>query len=215
METRLFYESTGLYGKVLQNQWMNNSLFGEGRTLWDSRLLQVLWQTTKGIIYDKSTLTPVGSFDHPMRDGWGLTTDGEHIIGSDGSANLYFMDPSTFKEVRKIVVQDEGRPVRWLNELEYISNEIWSNVFQTECIAQISPKDGKVTGWLLMHGLRSALEGAGYMWIDVLIGIAWDNKTARLFVTGKLWPKVYEIRMIDRTSDPNTNMEKVQKLCML
>ncbi|KAH8951116.1 hypothetical protein BDL97_09G009700 [Sphagnum fallax] len=169
-----FYESTGLYGKssvrkvdvttgkVLQNRWMHNSVFGEGLTLWDSRLLQVSWRTTKGIIYNKSTLTPVGSFDHPMRDGWGLTTDGEHIIGSDGTANLYFMDPSTFKEVRIITVQDEGQPVTGLNELEYIGNEIWSNVFMTECIARISPKDGKVIGWLLMHGLRRSLQDAGF-----------------------------------------------------
>ncbi|KAG0627160.1 hypothetical protein M758_2G178400 [Ceratodon purpureus] len=220
-----FYESTGLNGKssvrkvdiktgkVLQKQRMDYSLFGEGLTLWGSRLLQVTWLSKKGYIYDKDTLKLVDSFNHPMQDGWGLTSGKDHIIGSDGTANIYFMDPSTFKEIRKIVVKDNDQLVPNLNELEYIKGDIWANVYQTECIARISPQEGKVTGWLLMHGLRSALVAQGVMGMDVLNGIAWDSEQDRLFVTGKLWPKVYEIELIDQTSSYK-DLRPVRKMCI-
>lgn len=220
-----FYESTGLYGrssvrkvdiktgKVLRKRGMDRTIFGEGLTLWGSRLLQVTWLTKKGYIYDKNTLKLVGSFEHPMKDGWGLTSGKDHIVGSDGSANIYFMDPSNFKETRKVLVNDDGQPVPNLNELEYVKDEIWANVFQTECIARIAPQDGKVNGWILMHGLKSALITQGVVGLDVLNGIAWDSERDRLFVTGKLWPKVYEIELFDQTSHYN-DLKAVRKMCI-
>lgn len=220
-----FYESTGLNGKssvrkvdvktgkVLQKRRMDQSLFGEGLTLWGSRLLQVTWLTKKGYIYDKDTLKLVDSFKHPMQDGWGLTSGKDHIIGSDGTANIYFMDPSTFKEIGKVAVKDNGQLVPNLNELEYIHGDIWANVYQTECIARIAPQDGRVTGWVLMRGLRSALIAQGVMGMDVLNGIAWDSERDRLFVTGKLWPKVYEITLVDQTSDYK-DLRTVRRMCI-
>ncbi|KHG00749.1 Glutaminyl-peptide cyclotransferase -like protein [Gossypium arboreum] len=130
-----------------------------------------------------------------MEDGWGLATDGKILYGSDGTSTLYQIDPQTLKATRKQIIQFNGREVRYLNELEYINGEIWANVWQTDCIARISPKDGRMLGWILLPTLRQGLIAAGYNGIDVLNGIAWDSNKNRIFVTGKLWPKLYEIKL--------------------
>ncbi|XP_024970017.1 glutaminyl-peptide cyclotransferase [Cynara cardunculus var. scolymus] len=199
-------ESTGLNGhssvrevdlrtgkiKALQN--MDYSYFGEGLTLLGQRLYQVTWLGNTGFIYDRYNLSKFKKFTHDMKDGWGLATDGKVLFGSDGSSSLYHINPRTMKVTAELVVKYKGFEVHNLNELEYINNEIWANIWQSDCIARISPADGTVIGWILLPELREGLLAAGNR-IDVLNGIAWDVDKQRLFVTGKLWPKLYEIKV--------------------
>ncbi|KAJ0753166.1 putative glutaminyl-peptide cyclotransferase transcription factor WD40-like family [Helianthus annuus] len=199
-------ESTGLNGrssvrevdlqtgkiKILQN--MEYEYFGEGLTLLGKRLYQVTWLRNTGFIYDRYNLTKLKSFTHGMKDGWGLATDGKILFGSDGSSSLYHLNPRTMKAMKEHVVKYKGHEVHNLNELEYINNEVWANIWQSDCIARISPVDGSVIGWVLLPELRAELLSAGHN-IDVLNGIAWDEDKKRLFVTGKLWPKLYEIKL--------------------
>ncbi|KAH7416464.1 hypothetical protein KP509_14G092800 [Ceratopteris richardii] len=198
------YESTGMYGsssvrkvhlqsgQVLQMHRMERNFFGEGLTLLNDRLFQVAWRIRSGFIYDTQSLSMLGRFNHPMKDGWGLATDGKYIYGSDGTSTIYVMEPSTFKEERRVLVKDQDREIHLLNELEYIDGELWANVWMTDCIVRISPLDGKVLGWVLLHELRNKLL-AGNKGMDVLNGIAWDLDSNRLF--GKYWPKLYEIKV--------------------
>ncbi|KAL3568618.1 hypothetical protein D5086_031269 [Populus alba] len=201
------YESTGLYGKssvrrvalntgkveVLQE--MDDSYFGEGLTLLEQSLFQVTWLTKTGFIYDRNDLSKIREFTHEMEDGWGLATNGKVLFGSDGTSALYQLDPRTLKVIGKQIVRYNGHEVHNLNELEFVNDEVWANVWQTECIARISQRDGSVFGWILLPNLRKGLIEAGYHGIDVLNGIAWDANDNRLFVTGKLWPKLYEIKL--------------------
>ncbi|KAG5012842.1 hypothetical protein AAZX31_09G120500 [Glycine max] len=205
------FESTGLYGessvrkvalctgKVDIIHKMDDSYFGEGLTLLNSRLFQVTWLRTNGFIYDPKHLSQIGTFNHDMNDGWGLATDGKVLFGSDGSSTLYQMiqtDPQTFKAVSKQVVYYKGHEVHNLNELEYINGEVWANVLPTDCIVRISPSDGSVLGWILLQDLKKELVEAGAISEDnILNGIAWDGEQKRIFVTGKLWPKLYEIKV--------------------
>ncbi|CAK8532574.1 unnamed protein product [Lathyrus sativus] len=218
------FESTGLYkkssvrkvalrtGKVEKLQKLDDSLFGEGLTLLSNRLIQVTWMQTNGFIYDLKNLSKLGTFNHDMKDGWGLATDGKVLFGSDGSSTLYQIDPQTFKAISKQVVFYKGHQVHNLNELEYINGEVWANVFTTDCIAKISPKDGGVVGWILLPNLRKELIEAGNNAIDVLNGIAWDAEQERIFVTGKLWPKLYEIKVSPIKSKIEEGM--VEQLCL-
>ncbi|KAI5559666.1 hypothetical protein POPTR_017G146200v4 [Populus trichocarpa] len=201
------YESTGLYGKssvrrvalntgkveVLQE--MDGSYFGEGLTLLEQSLFQVTWSTKTGFIYDRNDLSKIREFTHEMEDGWGLATNGKVLFGSDGTSALYQLDPQTLKVIGKQIVRYNGHEVHYLNELEFVNDEVWANVWQTDCIARISQRDGSVLGWILLPNLRKGLIEAGYHGIDVLNGIAWDANDNRLFVTGKLWPKLYEIKL--------------------
>ncbi|KAL5080894.1 hypothetical protein RYX36_009315 [Vicia faba] len=217
------YESTGLYkkssvrrvalrtGKVEKLQKLDDSVFGEGLTLLSNRLIQVTWLQTLGFIYDLKNLSKLGTFNHDMKDGWGLATDGKVLFGSDGSSTLYKIDPQTFKVISKHVVFYKGHQVHNLNELEYINGEVWANVFMTDCIAKISPKDGVVVGWIFLPNLRKELIKAGNA-IDVLNGIAWDAEQERIFVTGKLWPKLYEIKVLPIKSTIEEGM--VEQLCL-
>ncbi|CAN6480812.1 unnamed protein product [Victoria cruziana] len=201
------YESTGLYGKssvrrvhlrtgkVLGIHHNDRSYFGEGLTLSGERLLQVTWLTNTGFMYDKDNLSQLGTFTHHMKDGWGLTTDGKIIFGSDGTSTLYKLEPSTLKGIGETTVKYKNIEILYLNELEYINGEVWANVWMSDCIARISPKTGSVIGWILLHRLRQDLYASGHDGIDVLNGIAWDAEQKRLFVTGKLWPKLYEIKL--------------------
>nr|AFK34457.1 unknown [Lotus japonicus] len=202
------FESTGLYGqssvrkvalrsgKVEELHKMDDSLFGEGLTLINNRLLQVTWLQKTGFIYDHKNLSQLGTFHHDMKDGWGLASDGKVLFGSDGSSTLYQLNPQTFKAVSKHVVYYNGHQVYNLNELEYIHGEVWANVYGADCIVRISPKDGAVLGWILLQSLRKEQIEAGYMGLDVLNGIAWNHEQERIFVTGKLWPKLYEIKVL-------------------
>eukprot|EP00250_Pteridium_aquilinum_P009749 c18903_g1_i1 orf=365-1264(-) len=218
-----FYESTGLYGsssvrkvyirtgEILQIHQMENKYFGEGLAIWNHRLLQVAWKVTFGFIYDDETLNLLGTFKHPMTDGWGLATDGKVLYGSDGTSTIYLIEPSTLEEIRKFTVKDQEKEISMLNELEYVHDELWANVWQTSCIVRISPESGEVLGWILLQKLRDDLL-AGDQYIDVLNGIAWDEENDRIFVTGKLWPKLYEIKVYPREGNTN-HREEVWKLC--
>uniref|UniRef100_A0A7C9CNZ2 Glutaminyl-peptide cyclotransferase n=1 Tax=Opuntia streptacantha TaxID=393608 RepID=A0A7C9CNZ2_OPUST len=217
------YESTGLYGrssvrrvalqtgKVEAQHNMSSSLFGEGLTLLDERLYQVTWKERFGFIYVKHNLSQLSKFNHQMTDGWGLATDGKIFFGSDGTSTLYQMDPQTMKVIKKHIIRYGGVEVIYLNELEYVNGEVWANVWQTDCIARISPADGTLIGWILLSSLREGLIADGEEDIDVLNGIAWDAQGDRIFVTGKLWPKLYEIRVHARNEQPHEN---VAQLCI-
>ncbi|XP_016467041.1 glutaminyl-peptide cyclotransferase-like isoform X1 [Nicotiana tabacum] len=207
-ENDTLFESTGLYGRstvrkvALRNgkveavHEMQSSDFGEGLTLLGERLFQLTWLQDTGFIYDRHNLSKFEKFTHHMQDGWGLATDGGVLFGSDGTSTLYEIDPQTMKVIRKQVVKSQGHEVPYLNELEYVKNEVWANVYVTDCIARISPKDGTVIGWILLRSLREDLISRGYKDFEVLNGIAWDRDGDRIFVTGKLWPKLFEIKLL-------------------
>jgi glutaminyl-peptide cyclotransferase len=182
-------------GEVLQRQPLDAKYFGEGITVWGDTLIQLTWQSEIGFVYDKSSFKQLKTFTY-TGEGWGLTHDGTRLIMSDGSPELRFLDPKTMKETGRLVVKDGGLPVEELNELEFVRGEILANVWQTHRIARISPKTGQVTGWVDLTGLLDPRDAAG---VDVLNGIAYDAAGDRLFVTGKLWPKLFEIKIVPRS----------------
>jgi len=202
----VFYEGTGLNGRsgirkvkletgeVLQSKPLGAQYFGEGITDWKGSLVQITWQTEIGFVYDMKSFEQTKTWSY-SGEGWGLTHDEARIIMSDGSSSLRFIDPATMKETGRLPVVDAGRAVERLNELEYVKGEILANVWQTERIARISPKDGRVTAWIDLSGLLSPADRAG---TDVLNGIAYDAAGDRLFVTGKLWPRIFEIKLVQR-----------------
>lgn len=187
---------------------MDDSEFGEGLTLLGDRLYQLTWMQKTGFIYDKHNLSKFETFTHHMNDGWGFATDGKVLFGSDGSSSLYQIDPQTMKVIAEKVIKYNDHEVHNLNELEYINNEVWANIWMSDCIVRISPTDGSVTGWILLPELRKGLIDAGYN-IDVLNGIAWDADNKRIFVTGKLWPKLYEIKLHPQRKPLRSSIEKM------
>ena len=200
------YEGTGLNGRsgirkvkletgeVLDFKALPPQYFGEGIAEWKGSIFQLTWRSEIGFVYDAATFEQTRTFQY-RGEGWGLTQDGAALVMSDGTAQLRFIDPASLKEARRITVRDDNGPVEALNELEYVRGEIFANVWQTERIARISPKDGRVTGWIDLSGLLPAADRPG---TDVMNGIAYDEKGDRLFVTGKLWPKLYEIKVVPR-----------------
>ena len=166
----------------------------EGIVIWKNNLIQLTWQHGIGFVYDRDTFQPRRTFSY-SGEGWGLTYDGTRLIMSDGSPTLRFLDATTLKETGRMTVRDHGKPVEDLNELEIVKGEILANVYQTERIVRISPKTGQVTGWIDLRGLLSSREKAG---VDVLNGIAYDSTKDRLFVTGKLWPRLFEIEIVQQ-----------------
>jgi glutamine cyclotransferase len=176
-------------GRVLRWRMLDPRFFGEGITIMGNRIYQLTWRAGVGIVYDKTTFRQLGWFRYGGQ-GWGLTNDGRHLIMSDGSPTLRFLDPQTFRVVRQLSVRSEGRHVRRLNELEYVRGEILANIWKKDYIARISPTTGQVTGWIdLRHlGPRPPHREA------VLNGIAYDAHRNRLLVTGKNWPRLFEIR---------------------
>ncbi|XP_072994549.1 glutaminyl-peptide cyclotransferase isoform X6 [Typha latifolia] len=208
------FESTGLYSRsslreVQVYHQMDGSLFGEGLTLLGERLFQVTWLENTGFIYDRYNFNKREKFTHQMHDGWGLATDGKVLFGSDGSSTLYQIDPLTLKVIKRVTVRYNDHEVPFLNELEYVNGEVWANIWQTDCIARISQEDGLVISWILLHGLRQGLLRSGHTAIDVLNGIAWDKEKNRLFVTGKLWPKLYEIKLRPVRGPSNGRIENL------
>ncbi|XP_055828431.1 glutaminyl-peptide cyclotransferase-like isoform X1 [Solanum dulcamara] len=253
-ENDILFESTGLNGassvrevalqtgKVKAIQRMPYSDFGEGLTLFGDRLIQVTWRQSTGYIYDRHNLSKFEKFRHGMPDGWGLATDGKVLYGSDGSSTLYQIDPQTMKVVKKQIVNYQGDEVHRLNELEYVYDEVWANVWmvwtcspttasieqlisyyssqlylsnmnlrKTDCIARVSHTDGSVLGWILLQNLREGLLHNLKKQIDVLNGIAWDRDGDRLFVTGKWWPKLYEIKLHPLKTPFNGD---IKEMCM-
>jgi glutaminyl-peptide cyclotransferase len=201
------YEGTGITGRssvrkvdlttgrVLQNFDVPQPFFGEGITLVGNQIFELTWQSQTGFVYDKSNFQVLGNFKYPG-EGWGLTNDGKQIYMSDGSSQIRVWDPATLKEVRRITVKDGDKPVTELNELEFVKGEILANVWRTDRIARISPADGKVLGWIDLSGILPPPERSGSD--AVLNGIAYDASTDRLFVTGKLWPKLFEIKLLPK-----------------
>jgi glutamine cyclotransferase len=201
----VLYEGTGLNGRstvrkvriengeVLQVRKIAQEYFGEGITVWRDRIFQLTWQSGVGFIYDRTSLERVGTFTY-TGEGWGLTHDGTRLIMSDGTAFLRFLDPATQRQIGRIEVRDGARPVEHLNELEFVKGEVLANVWQTDRVARINPKTGRVLGWIDLKGLLSPGDVA--RGADVLNGIAYDPVQDRLFVTGKLWPRLFEVRIL-------------------
>jgi len=180
-------------GNILQTRELAEEFFGEGITVYGDKIIQLTYLSNVGFVYNKETFELLREFNYPMA-GWGITNDGKHLIMSDGTQKLYFLDTETFQQVRHIEVYDRGVSVWRLNELEYVEGQIYANVWPTERIARISPNTGRVLGWIDVRGLLTEQDYA--MPVDVLNGIAYDNEKGRLFVTGKLWPKLFEIKLI-------------------
>jgi len=199
------YESTGLNGRsslrmveletgrVLQSFPVPEKYFAEGLASWGSTLVQLTWQSQIAFIYDRFSFRLLRTM-HYDGEGWGLTEDGRNLILSDGTANLRFLDPATFHEVRRIVVKDRGTRITELNELEYVHGQIYANIWHTDRIARISPATGQVLGWIDLTGLLPP--GSVSDPEAVLNGIAYDPVHDRLFITGKLWPKLFEIKVV-------------------
>jgi len=204
-EDGFLYEGTGLEGQstlrkvalesgeVLQSHQLAPDLFGEGVTGYGNTLIQLTWKSQRGFVYDKDSFALRTTFAYPT-EGWGITWDGARLIMSDGTATLHFLDPATLTERSHVDVSDNGSPVVKLNELEYIQGEIYANVWQTDRIARIDPQTGHVVGWIDLTGLLGPQDRR--VPVDVLNGIAYDAQRDRLFVTGKLWPKLFEIRLV-------------------
>lgn len=199
------YESTGLNGqstlreedletgRVIREVSVPSRYFAEGLTNWGNTLIQLTWKAHVGFVYDRTTFQLLKTFHYPW-EGWGLTQDGRNLIMSDGSSTIHFLNPRTFAEVRNIHVTDHGKPVDELNELEYIHGEIYANVWMTNRIVRISPTTGRVLGTIHLAGLLPAIEVRSRD--AVLNGIAYDAAHNRIFVTGKLWPRLFQIEVV-------------------
>lgn len=199
----VLYESTGVHGRstlrrvkletgeVLQSVPLASEHFGEGITVLNGMIFQLTWQSQRGFVYGQSDFRLQRQFTY-TGEGWGLTNDGATIYMSDGTAQIRCLDPFTLRETRRIQVHQGPRPVDQLNELEWMNGELLANVWGTDRVVRVSPKDGSVTGWVDLKGLLSLTER---LRTDVLNGIAYDSQGKRLFVTGKLWPKVFEIKL--------------------
>jgi glutaminyl-peptide cyclotransferase len=197
------YESTGLYGqstlrrvdlstgKILKSIRLPSELFGEGLAVVGERLIQLTWKSKLGLVYDSDSFSLMRRFTYET-EGWGLTFDGKMLIMSDGSSSLTYLDPVTFMPVRKLTVTMNGRPVENLNELEFIEGTIWSNVWQTDLILCIDPGTGHANSYLNLRGILPDKMQTGRE--DVLNGIAYDAQQKRIFISGKLWPRIFEIR---------------------
>ena len=205
-EGGILYEGTGLNGKstlretdletgqIVRELKLADSYFGEGITIFDDRLYQLTWRDGTGFIYNKDNFELLDTWNYTT-EGWGITHDGQKLIMSDGTNVLHFLDPDSLVEIGRVEVTDsQQRPVYLLNELEYVNGEILANVWRTQVIVRINPDTGDVIGWINLEGLLD-LTAVTQEW-DVLNGIAYDEENDRLFVTGKWWPELYEIDLI-------------------
>ena len=199
------YEGTGLYGhtyiiktdletgKIVLKKKVDNKYFGEGATILGDNFYQLTYISNTGFIYDKNTFELKGEFYYSTQ-GWGLTTDGKSLIMSDGSSAIHFLDSNTLKEKKYILVSDGNRKIGFINEMEYINGKIYANIWQTDFIVVISPDSGKVDAWIDLTGINPNAGDDSF----VLNGIAFNEKTKNLLVTGKCWPKIYEIQLISK-----------------
>jgi glutamine cyclotransferase len=201
-----FLESTGLYGsssvrrvqietgRVEQRRDVDSRYFGEGLERVGNRLFQLTWTENTAFVYDVDDFSEIARFEYEG-EGWGLTYDGEHLIMSDGTPVLRFLDAADFSVERTVTVSDDGRPQDRLNELEFIDGEIWANIWYEDRIARIDPDDGRILGWIDVSALYPARSRPN----DAVVnGIAWDEESDRIFVTGKLWPVIFEVRFDER-----------------
>jgi glutamine cyclotransferase len=207
----LLYEGTGGYGqsslrrvdiqtgRVVDIVRLEDEFFAEGIAIWKDRIIQLTWRSYQGFVWDKENLTQTGSFSY-RREGWGITSDATRLIMSDGSDALYFLDPSDYSLQGSIRVTADGEPVKGLNELEYINDMIYANLWPSTWIAIISPDTGEVTGRIDLSGIMDE-GGIPKRRVDVLNGIAYDPSEGRLFVTGKLWPSLFEIELVEDSNE--------------
>lgn len=203
----ILLESTGLNGRsslrkvelqsgrVLQQVDLGAQYFGEGMTVLGGKVYQLTWKNQKGFVYDATTFAPEREFPF-TGEGWGLTTDGSALIMSDGTNQIRFLDPATFKVVRTLSVTDRGLPLTQLNELEYVKGELFANLWQTQQVVRLDPATGRILGMIDFSGLLAPTDYDNQT--DVLNGIAYDAAGDRLFVTGKNWPKLFEVRLVPR-----------------
>eukprot|EP00933_Yihiella_yeosuensis_P076276 TRINITY_DN8597_c0_g1_i1.p1 TRINITY_DN8597_c0_g1~~TRINITY_DN8597_c0_g1_i1.p1 ORF type:complete len:359 (-),score=61.75 TRINITY_DN8597_c0_g1_i1:124-1131(-) len=233
------YESTGLYGrsavrevrllddgtsKVVRETRLDSRDFGEGLVQYEGDLYQLLWRKGEGIRYKAKAgegglleRAKGSRFKTTLSDGWGLETDGKSFIVTDSGKDIIYLNPQSFKEEKRLTVNDDGAEVEMVNELEFVDGELWGNVYGNECLARIDPSSGSVKGWVLLDGILDRTSAgeeakkAGREPPDVLNGIAWDGEKKRLFVTGKLWPKLYEIEVVPA---PQLPLEAVRKACI-
>jgi glutamine cyclotransferase len=205
VENGTLYETTGQLGastlrrvdletgKVQQEVMLPEQYFGEGMTTINDSIIQLTWLSHIGFVYDKETFALLGNFSYST-EGWGLTYNGSELIMSDGSSNLYFLNPVTFQKTGQIGVHDGNNSITNINELEYVAGNIYANIWQTQKIAIINPQTGAVKGWIDLTGIYQSKIAD-----NVLNGIAYDSKTERFFVTGKDWPNLYQIQIIPNT----------------
>ncbi|XES77886.1 MAG: glutaminyl-peptide cyclotransferase [Candidatus Bathyarchaeia archaeon] len=198
------YESTGLNGfstlrqvdlqsgEIQRNISLPDQFFGEGLTIVDENLIQLTYRSHMGFVYDKTSFALLRNFTYPTQ-GWGLTYDGTFLIMSDGSSTLHFLNSTTFEEVAQVHVQDGNTAISKLNELEYVNGEVYANIFEQSTIAVINPETGQVKAWIDLTELQKANRSKGE---DVLNGIAYDAANDRLFVTGKFWSRLYEVKLV-------------------
>jgi glutaminyl-peptide cyclotransferase len=203
----VLWESTGQYGlsslrkvdlktgKVLNSVPVPRDFFAEGMTVFRGKVFQLTWQNKRGFTYDPADFSKTGEFRYDG-EGWGLTHDADSLVMSDGTNKLRFIDPETFAVRRTVGVFEDGRPLERLNELEYVKGEIYANVWQTDRVVRIDPRDGRLTGTIDLTGLLPEADRDADT--DVLNGIAYDDSGDRLFVTGKNWPKLFEIRLVKK-----------------
>jgi len=199
------FESTGQYGvsslrkivlesgEVLQQLDLLPEYFAEGLTAWEDSLVQLTWRERTGFVYDRQDFTLIDRFSYPT-EGWGITHDGQRLILSDGTSRLYFLSPETYQVLHYVIVKNEGAEIQHLNELEYIRGEVFANIWRTDYIVRINPDTGQVLGWIDLGGILPP--EARKDDTSVLNGIAYDPGNDRLFITGKRWPFLYEIRLI-------------------
>ncbi|MGI9302747.1 MAG: glutaminyl-peptide cyclotransferase [Gammaproteobacteria bacterium] len=180
-------------GRVLRERRLPRRLFAEGLTQFGERLIQLTWRSGLALVYDVNSLEPVGQFRY-RGEGWGLTDDGERLIMSDGSSELRFLDPASFRELSRVSVRDGTEPVALLNELEYINGSVYANIWHSDAIARIDPDSGRVQAWIDLSDLLPLIYRRGDE--DVLNGIAYDRVSKRLLVTGKRWPRLFEIEVV-------------------
>lgn len=206
-ENGLLYEGTGQpghstlrkveleTGKVLQSIELPAEYFGEGITIFHNKIIQLTYLSKVGFVYDKDTFELLRQFNYPTQ-GWGITHDGKNLIMSDGTPTLYFLDPETFETISRIDVRENNTLLWDLNELEYIDGQIYANIWTSDRIAIIAPQTGQVTAVIDMKGLLTGQDRSRE--VNVLNGIAYDSINRRLYVTGKFWPKLFEIKLIPK-----------------
>jgi glutaminyl-peptide cyclotransferase len=211
-KNNILYEGTGQEGnssiyqldiksnKVLKEYKLESQYFGEGITIINNKIYELTYKNKIGFVYDLNSFKLLNTWNYKSNEGWGLTNDGHSLIMSDGTENIYFINPDTYMQVKKIQVCNDHNIVPNINELEYIKGEIWANIWQTDTIIIIDPESGKVKGEINLSGLSGTIIKSKGEPIDVLNGIAWNPVTDKIYVTGKLWPKIFEIKLIKNSN---------------